>query len=182
MAVTQLLQRWRSGDQNALDELLPLIYGELRRIADLRLNREAPHATGLKPTELVHEAYLRLAGGAAVKVNDRAHFLAIAARVMRQVLVDRARARQASKRDGGQPVTLANLAENDPRQNLDVLNLDQALERLNTVDPRKARLVELRLFAGLDFAELGEVMELSRATLDREFRAARAWLYRELSA
>lgn len=178
--VTGLLQRWRGGDAAALDELLPLVYAELRRCADAYLRREADAPPSLQPTALVHEAYLRFAAGAAVDWQDRSHFFAVAARLMRQILVDHARARRARKRDGGERITLSMLEQADPRSLVDVVALDRALRDLEAIDERKARVVELRVFGGLEFSEMGEVLGLSRATLDREFRAARAWLYRAL--
>ena len=181
-AVTGLLQRWRSGDAAALDELLPLVYAELRRCADASLRRENDAALSLQPTALVHEAYLRFATGADVDWQDRGHFFAVAARLMRQILVDHARARRARKRDGGERVTLSLLDQPDSREIVDVVALDQVLRGLEGIDERKARIVELRVFGGLEFSEMGEVLGLSRATLDREFRAARAWLYRALEA
>ena len=180
--VTGLLQRWRGGDAAALDELLPLVYAELRRCADASLRRENDAPLSLQPTALVHEAYLRLAAGADVDWQDRGHFFAVAARLMRQILVDHARARRARKRDGGERVTLSMLDKPDPREVVDVVALDQVLRGLEAIDERKARIVELRVFGGLEFSEMGEVLGLSRATLDREFRAARAWLYRALEA
>lgn len=183
-AVTRLLERWHAGDEEALNALVPLVYDELRRIADQRLRREHGPRLSLQPTELVHEAYLRLAHGSPIDLNDRKHFFAIAARLMRQILVDHARARNAGKRDAGRRVTLNGMAAPTPsrEQQVEVLALDQALTRLEAIDARKARVVELRVFAGLQYDEIGVVMELSRATLDRDFRAARAWLYREMTA
>lgn len=180
--VTGLLQRWRGGERAALDSLLPLVYEELRRLADAHLRREHVAPLTLQPTALVNEAYLKLAAGAQVDWQDRSHFFAVAARQMRQILVDHARHRRADKRDGGERVTLSSLDAHDPRHMVDLLALDQALDALEVLDERKARVVELHVFAGLDFAEIGEVLGLSRATLDRDFRAARAWLYRALDA
>jgi RNA polymerase sigma factor (TIGR02999 family) len=180
--VTGLLQRWRSGEHEALAALIPLVYAELRRVADAQLRREYRTPHSVQATALVHDAYLKLADGAQIDWRDRGHFLAVAARLMRQILVDHARHRQADKRDGGQRVTLSSLDVADPRRIIDLLALDQALTELNALDPRKSRVVELRVFGGMEFAEIGEVMELSRATLDREFRAARIWLYRAVTA
>lgn len=179
-AVTGLLQRWRGGDSAALDELVPLVYAELRRCADASLRRERDAPPSLQATVLVHEAYLRLAAGADVDWQGRGHFFAVAARLMRQILVDHARARRARKRDGGERITLSLLDQPDPRELVDVVALDRALRDLEAIDERKARVVELRVFGGLDFHEMGSLLGLSRATLDREFRAARAWLYRAL--
>lgn len=180
--VTGLLHRWRSGEQEALDALIPLVYAELRRVADAQLRREHETPLSLQATALVHEAYLKLAAGAQVNWRDRGHFLAVAARLMRQILVDHARRKRADKRDGGERVTLSSLDAADSRRIVDLLALDQALQELDTLDPRKARVVELRVFGGMEFAEIGEVMGLSRATLDREFRTARIWLYRAVTA
>jgi RNA polymerase sigma factor (TIGR02999 family) len=179
--VTGLLQRWRRGDDAALDALLPLVYAELRRIAASYLRHEHGTAMSLQPTALVHEAYLKLSGGTEIDWHDRSHFLAIAARVMRQILVDHARKRDAQKRDGGERVTLSALDAADPQNTVDLLALDQALQSLAAIDQRKAQVVELRVFGGLEFAQIGEVMSLSRATLDREFRSARLWLYHAVS-
>lgn len=174
--VTGLLQRWRGGEQAALDALLPLVYAELKRIAASHLRRE--HATiSLQPTALVHEAYIKLSAGSDIDWKNRSHFLAIAARIMRQILVDHARQRGAQKRDGGERVTLTSADPADPHDAVDLLALDQALQSLAAIDARKAQVVELRVFGGLEFAEIGEVMSLSRATLDRDFRSARLWLY-----
>lgn len=179
-SVTACLKRWRAGETRALDQMLPLVYAELRGIAAAQMRRERGPST-LQPTALVHEAFLKLVDSSQVDWRDRAHFLAMAARAMRQVLVDRARAREADKRDGGERVTLSSVDPPDPRNTVDLLALDQALAQLEALDPRKARVIELRVFAGLDFADIGELLEVSRATLDRDFRAARAWLYRALS-
>jgi RNA polymerase sigma factor (TIGR02999 family) len=177
--VTGLLRRWRDGERSALDALVPLVYGELHRIADAHVRREYDPES-LQPTALVHEAFIKLVGGAEIDWRDRSHFLAIAARMMRQILVDRGRRRHAHKRDGGERLTLTSLDVADEPRDVDLLALDQALVRLAEIDERKARIVELRVFGGLEFAEIGEVMELSRATLDREFRTARVWLFHEV--
>ena len=133
----------------------------------------------LLPTDLVHEAYLKL-GGNAPESADRLHFFAIAARAMRQVLVDHERHRRADKRDGGERITLSAFDPPDPNQSIDLLMLDDALQALEKIDARKARVIELRVFAGLEFDECARVLEISRATLARDFRSARAWLYRAL--
>lgn len=170
-----LLGQWRRGDADAAEKLLPLIYEQLRAIARRQLAGRRAHT--LMPTELVHEAYLKLSNGVLPNSEDRVHFFAIAARAMREVLVDRERHRRARKRDGGEQVTLSSVDPADPAQSVDVLALDQALRGLEAIDPRKSRVVELRVFGGLEFAEIAEVMDLSRATLARDFRSARAWLY-----
>jgi RNA polymerase sigma factor (TIGR02999 family) len=176
--ITKLLERWRNGDASAADALLPMVYAQLRAIARRQLAGErAGHS--LMPTDLVHEAYLKLSDGPPDSAS-RIHFFAIAARAMRQVLVDHERHRRAGKRDGGERVTLSSADAADPNQNIDLLALDQALHALERVDARKARVIELRTFAGLDFDEIAQVMDISRATLARDFRTARAWLYRAL--
>ena len=178
-SVTGWLKRWRAGESQALDRLLPMVYAELKRMAAAQMQRERASST-LQPTALVHEAYLKLVDASQVDWQDRAHFLATAARAMRQVLVEHARARGAQKRDFGERVTLTSIDPPDPRDTVDLLALDQALGRLEALDARKARVIELRVFGGLEFAEIGALLGLSRATLDRDFRTARAWLYREL--
>jgi RNA polymerase sigma factor (TIGR02999 family) len=176
--ITALLNRWRGGDAGAADALLPLVYAQLRAIARRQLGAERPNHS-LLPTDLVHEAYLKLNADVPDSGN-RLHFFAIAARAMRQVLVDHERHRRALKRDGGERITLSGADSSDPAQSMDLLALDQALHELEKVDARKARVIELRAFAGLDFEEIAQVMEISRATLARDFRTARAWLYRAL--
>jgi len=176
--ITGLLKRWRDGDAAAADELMPLVYAQLRAIARRQLGRErAGHS--LLPTDLVHEAYLKL-GDNAPESADRLHFFAIAARAMRQVLVDHERHRRADKRDGGERITLSAFDPPDPNQSIDLLMLDDALQALEKIDARKARVIELRVFAGLEFDECARVLQISRATLARDFRSARAWLYRAL--
>jgi RNA polymerase sigma factor (TIGR02999 family) len=177
--ITGLLQRWRDGDAGAADALLPLVYAQLRAIARRQLAGERAGHT-LMPTDLVHEAYLKLGDAVPPDSVDRVHFFAIAARAMRQVLVDHERHRRAAKRDGGERITLSSIEPPDPNQAIDVLALDQALQTLETIDTRKARVIELRAFAGLEFDEIARVLDISRATLMRDFRAARAWLYRAL--
>jgi RNA polymerase sigma factor (TIGR02999 family) len=180
-SVTALLAAARAGEQSALDALLPLVYEELRRIAHAQMRRERPGQT-LDATALVHEAWLRLGGGAAA-AGDRAHFLGIAARLMRQILVERARARHAAKRGGHRErITLDEGLLPSPDAPIDVLALDQALERLAAMDPMNARLVELRFFGGLTVEEAAEALEISPATLKRRWALARAFLLRELEA
>jgi RNA polymerase sigma-70 factor, ECF subfamily len=178
--VTRLLQAWSDGDSAALDQLLPAVYRELHRQAERYMRAQSPGHT-LQATALVHEAYLRLAGGEPVDWKSRAHFFGVAAKAMRWILVDHARARKASKRGGGaEPVTLAT-ADETPGRSVEVLELDEALRGLAELDARKARLVELRWFGGLSIEEAAEVMDISSATAKREWRTARAWLRRELS-
>lgn len=181
--LTELLRAWNGGDGAALDELLPIVYDELRQQAARHLKRQ-PAGHTLRPTALVHEAYLRLAGSPSSSWQSRAHFFAVAGQVMRAVLVDHARARQAAKRGGdASPVTLENVADSadGTANSVDVLALDEALRRLADVDKQKCRVVELRYFTGLTIEETAEALNLSTATVKREWTAARAWLKRELS-
>jgi RNA polymerase sigma factor (TIGR02999 family) len=178
--VTRLLKAWSGGDSKALDELFPIVYTEVRKLARSYLRRERPDHT-LQPTALVNEAYMRLVDQRHVDWQNRAHFFGIAAQVMRRVLVDHARMRQADKRGSGErPVVLdealALVAERTP----DVVALDDALRALAELDPRQAQIVELRFFGGLSIEEAAEVIGLSPATVKREWSAARAWLRREL--
>jgi RNA polymerase sigma-70 factor, ECF subfamily len=169
-------------DRQSADTLLPIVYQELRRLAASYLRRERPGQT-LQPTALVHEAYLRLLKDRPERWQNRAHFCAIAAHSMRQILIERARARGALKRGGGGArVTLdeALVAGQDP--SVDILALDQALQRLAALDPEQARLVELRFFGGLTVEETAEAMKISPATVKRHWAVARAWLARELAA
>jgi RNA polymerase sigma factor (TIGR02999 family) len=180
--VTQLLLRWRAGDQAGLDQALPLVYDELRRLASARLRRERAGHT-LDTTGLVHEAYLRLVDVRQVEWRDRAHFLAMAARTMRRVLIDYALQRAAAKRGGGgQHVELpGDLA--GPEVDLDTLiELNDALERLESVSPRQAKAVELRFFGGLTLEEAAEVLGSSAPTVMRDLRFAQAWLAREIGS
>lgn len=177
--ITRLLQRWRDGDDSAPGDLMPLVYARLRVLARRQLADErAGHS--LLPTDLVHEAYLKLTEGNPPDSVDRLHFFAIAARAMRQVLVDHERHRRAFKRDGGERVSLSALNMPETHQTVDLIALDQALQALEELDPRKARAIELRAFGGLEFEEIAQALDISRATLARDYRAARAWLYRAL--
>jgi|SRR5579859_2456241 len=178
--VTQLLVDWSQGDQQALDKLMPLVYDELRRLARSHMRYERPGHT-LQTTGLVHEAYLRLVDQ---KVNwqSRAHFFGIAAQMMRRVLVDHANTLQRVKRGGGtiklsldEHEVVASVPE------MDVVALDEALGRLEKVDPQRGRIVELRFFAGLSNEEASQILEISTATVQRQWAGARAWLYHELS-
>jgi len=177
--VTGLLQEWRGGDAAALDRLMPLVYAELRRQAQRAMRRERAGHT-LQPTELVHEAFLRLVD-ADIAWQDRAHFLAAAATAMRRVLLDHAKARQRLKRGGGAVlVSLVDVAAPEDTSIEDFIALDAALTRLAADDARRSRLIELRYFGGLNLEEAGAVLGLSTATVHRELKLARAWLMREL--
>lgn len=174
--ITSLLRDWRDGDAAARDRLVAVLYPELRALADRQLRGERANHT-LQPTALVNEAYLRLSGLDRIDWQDRGHFVGMAARVMREVLVDHARRRQAAKRDGGQRVTLTGLEVPAGTGNVDALALDDALTRLEKVDPDKARVVELRYFGGLTIEETAQAMDSSPATVKRQWQSARAWLF-----
>lgn len=177
--VSRLLVAWRNGDRDALERLLPLVYDELHGLAARYLRGERPDHT-LQTTALLHEAYLRLCG-ADVAWEGRVHFLAVAAQTMRRILVDHARARSRTKRGGGDgPITLDEALAAGPERPDELLALDEALLRLSALDERKARTVELHYFGGLTYDETAAVLGISPATVDRELRMARAWLYREL--
>jgi RNA polymerase sigma factor (TIGR02999 family) len=181
--VTGLLLAWGGGDREALERLVPLVYEELRRRAQRALAKERRGHT-LQPTALVHEAYMRLVDQSRVPWQNRFHFYAVSARAMRQVLVDHARRRLADKRDGGTtfvPLSRADLEAATPPLSLDVLALDLALERLAGLDPRQAKLVELRVYGGLTIDEAAEALEVSSATVSRDWRHAEAWLHREMA-
>lgn len=180
--VTGLLAEWRDDNRLVEEQLFPLVYHELRRLARSHLRRERPDHT-LQPTALVNEAYLRLVDQTRVKWRDRAHFFGIASRMMRRILVDHARARKAAKRGGGaRKVTLQDHAQPADATDVDLLALDEALTALTTLDPQGARVVELRYFGGLTIEETAEVMGTSPSTVKREWRAARTWLFRELTS
>ena len=177
--VTSLLTQWRSGDAAALQELIPIVYDELHRLARRQLRSERSDHT-LQSTALVNEAYLRLVGQDSGPINSRTHFLGIAAHVMRQILVDHARSRRAAKRDGGSRVELN---ENDhPVQeaNFDIIALDDALTELASFDPDLCRIVEMRYLGGLTVDATAEAMGVSPASIKREWAAAKAWLSRKL--
>jgi RNA polymerase sigma factor (TIGR02999 family) len=179
--VTKLLRVWRGGDRAALDALLPLVYDELRRLAHHHLRNERPDHT-LQSAALVNEAYFWLVGQDPPELESRAHFFAVAAQLMRQILVDYARRHRASKRGGGVcMLTLDDAAAVRQRKNVDVVALDDALNTLAEVDPRQSRVVELRFFAGLSLEETSKVMGIATATVQRDWTAARAWLHREIS-
>lgn len=179
--LTLLLQQVQSGQSLATEELLPLVYEELRNLARGMMQGQSGGHT-LQPTALVHEAYAKLLGSASLSVESRAHFFAIAALAMRQVLSNHARAKRAEKRSAaGNRVTLAEVASSGPVQrDVDVLGLDDALTKLASLDPRQAKLVELRFFGGLTMDETASLMGVSVPTLEREWRAAKAFLRAEL--
>jgi RNA polymerase sigma factor (TIGR02999 family) len=180
--ITALLVRWRDGDQEALNALTGLVYDNLRRIAARHLARERSGFT-LSATEVVHEAYQRLVG-AEISWQDRAHFLAVASRQMRQLLVDRARTRGREKRggDGWRRVTLAEVGQSADAEPVDILIVQEALERLASFDQRKADLVDLMVFGGLTGKDIAEAMNISEQTVWREWRMAKAWLHQELKS
>ncbi|MEP7342559.1 MAG: sigma-70 family RNA polymerase sigma factor [Acidobacteriota bacterium] len=178
--VTQLLLAWRDGDQGALDELTPLVYDELRRLAGGYLRRERRGHT-LQTSALVHEAFLKMIDQ-RVNWQNRAHFFGIAAQLMRRILVDYARSQQASKRGSGTThLALEEAMDEAKAQDADVLALDDALTSLAAFDPRQSQIVELRYFGGLTIEETAEVLDIGHATVEREWNMARAWLRRELS-
>ena len=180
--VTGLLQAWGRGDVEARDALVPIVYRELRRRAGAYLRRERADHT-LQATALVHEVFIRLVGQDRVEWQGRAHFFGIAAQMMRRILVDYARERQAGKRLGGAVrVELDDQVAAVAAPDVEVLSLDRALDDLAALDPRQARIVELRYFGGLSEQEVGAVLSLSRATITREWQYARAWLYRRLTS
>jgi RNA polymerase sigma factor (TIGR02999 family) len=178
--VSALLSKWRSGDQEAFQVLLSLVYQELRRIAQYHLKQERPDHT-LQSTALVHEAYLRLMKQDPAEFANRAHFMAVASRLMRQILVDHARGHRAAKRGGGLKLELTDAMSVQKPQNVDLIALDDALNELVHLDPQQSRIVELRFFGGLSIEETAEIIGISRTTVKREWATARAWLRRELA-
>ena len=180
--VTGLLKRWSAGDQEAQERLFPMVYEELRALAAATFRSERPDHT-LQPTALVHEAYLRLIGQDRVAWQNRAHFFGIAAQMMRRILVDHARRKKAAKRDAATfRVELSAPEEGPADLDPEILSLDEALKGLEALDPRQARIVELRFFGGLTVEETAEVAGVGTATVKREWRTARAWLRRELDS
>jgi RNA polymerase sigma factor (TIGR02999 family) len=177
--ISELLVRWRDGDQGALQALLPLVYDELKRLARNYLRNERPGHT-LQSTALVHEAYLRLVQS-PLQLQNRTHFFAVAARLMREILVDHARSRRAAKRDYRCKITLDRAVALPQKRDVDLLALDDALDELSRLDPRQGRIVELRFFGGLSIHETSEILGISPATVKREWTTARAWLHREMS-
>lgn len=178
--VTQLLADWSHGEDAALAELIPLVYEELRRLAHHYMGGQRPDHT-LQATALVNEAYLRLAGQTSPDFTNRSHFLSVAAQAMRQILVNHARAAQSQKRGGGAcKIELDEAALISPEQTTETLDLNEALERLATLDSRKAHVVELKYFGGLNHDEIAEVLQISSVTVRRDWIFAKAWLHNEL--
>ena len=180
--VTQLLLKWSQGDQGAIDELLPMVYRELHKIAHRYLNKERGEHT-LQTTALVHEAYIKLIDQTRVEWQNRAHFFGIAAQAMRRILVDNARQRLAGKRgSGAEKISIEdNQIDISDEKASNLIELDFALKKLAELDPNKSRLVELRYFGGLSLEETAEVMGVSRPTVIRQWRLAKAWLYKEIA-
>jgi len=179
--VTRLLADWSQGNEQAFEQLAPAVYDELRRLAARYLSRERSNHT-LQPTALVHEAYLRLIDQSRVEWQNRAHFFGVAAQMIRRILVDHARAHQAAKRGSGAVhFAIDDALDAAAPRDLDLVALDDALATLATLDPQQSRVIELRFFGGLSVEETAEVLGISPATVKREWAAARAWLYRELS-
>ena len=180
--VTQLLLAWNDGDERALEKLVPLVYEELRRLARRRMRLERPDHT-LQTTALINEAYVRLVDVHNVHWQNRAHFFALCARLMRRILVDYARGRRYAKRGGGaQPISLDQSVPVAPERSADLVAVDDALHALAEVDARKAQVVELRFFGGLTAEETAEVLKVSPETVRRDWKLAKVWLLRELSA
>jgi RNA polymerase sigma-70 factor (ECF subfamily) len=180
--VTELLARWKSGDVSARDALVPLVYDELRRIARRCMSNQSSSNT-LQPTALVHEAYLRLARHDSMDWQDRAHFFALAAQMMRQILVDHARKQAAAKRGGNALTVVVDEGSAISRErNLDLIALDDAMKRLASLDPRQCQIVELRFFGGLSIEETAQTVNISPATTKREWATARLWLYQTMSS
>jgi RNA polymerase sigma factor (TIGR02999 family) len=179
--VTQLLQAWSGGDRAALDRLIPLVYRELRRLAHSYMRRESSGHI-LQTTALVNEAYLQLVDANKIKWNDRNHFFAMAARLMRRILLESARSRHAQKRGGKiRQVSLSESAVFAPKPDADLIELDDALTALEEIDPRRAKVVELRFFGGMTLGEAAEVLEVSADTVWHDWDLAKTWLYREMS-
>ena len=178
--ITQLLRAWGQGDSEALQKLTPLVYRELHRLAKRCMAAERPDHT-LQPTALIHEAYMRLMDSEPIAWKSRAHFFAVAARAMRQILVSYARSNQAQKRGGGAAmVELEEAAIVSPEQSREIVDLHEALERLARLDARIAQVVELKYFGGLNYNEVAEVLKISRVTVRRDWEFAKVWLFTEL--
>lgn len=179
--VTIFLKAWGGGDREARDRLLTLVYKEMRKLAAKYLKQQRPDHT-LQPTALVHEAYLKLIDTSEINWQDRAHFFAVAAQTMRNILVDHARAIAADKRGGGmQKIALDEISGASKKQDVDLIDLNDALERLARQDELQSRLIELRFFGGLTIEDTAEVLKISPATVKREWAMARAWLFREMN-
>lgn len=179
--VTQLLVQWSEGDQSAQDELMPIVYGELRLMAKRHMNRQHNHHT-LQTTELIHEAYIKLAGNEEKDWKNRAHFFGVASKAMRHILVDHARSKNSQRRSGlKQRVTLLENAFVSNERSVEIVALDGALSRLAELDERKSRVVEMKFFAGLNFEEIAEVLQMSVTTIKRDWGFSKNWLSKELS-
>src|SRR5580658_9960288 len=178
--VTELLHNWTQGDEEALRDLVPLVYKELRRLAHYHLQSERADHT-LQSTALVHEAYVRLLGSQPVQFQNRAHFIAVASRLMRQVLVDYARERRAGKRNRGCRIAIEYLDALPVTADAELLALDDALDQLSRIDDRQAKIVEMKFFGGLSAPEISNLLGISRATVDRDWATARIWLHRQMS-
>jgi len=178
--ITLMLRQWGSGDREGSDKLMAAIYTELHRLAARRMRRESPGNT-LQTTAVVHETYLRLIDQRQRDWKNRAHFFAIAAQLMRRVLIDHARNRRAAKRGDGLKISLDQVELAGEKNNLDVLAVDEALQKLAAVDPQQARIVELRFFGGLSVEETAQAAKISPATVKRDWSMAKAWLHREIS-
>jgi RNA polymerase sigma factor (TIGR02999 family) len=181
VAITQLLNRWQQGEAHALDLLLPNIYSELERLANAQLRRD--FSATIQPVELVSEAYLRLVDARQMDIDSRTHFFSIAARVMRRVLVDRHRQRQAAKRGGGKTLlTLDQFSDAQASPSVELERLDEALNTLEALDSRQAEIVNLRFFGGLKTTEIADLLDVSDRTVKREWAAAKLWLHREIAS
>ena len=179
--VTELLRRWRHGDSTALEELLPLVYNELRRIAEHQFRRERPNHT-LQPTALVHEVYLKLVDQHSIEWQNRAQFFGVAAQLIRRILVDHVRNQRTAKRGAGTlTLTLDDAVSEPARQDIDLIKLDDALLSLSRKDEQQSRVVEMRFFGGLSIEETAEALGVSPSTVKRDWAAAKAWLYRDMS-
>ncbi len=179
--ISELLQSWSEGDQTALDQLIPLVYDELRRMAASYLRRRGAQ-NSLQPTAIVHEVYLRLLGRRDVHFENRAQFFGLASHLIRAILVDHARQRRAAKRGGGwRKVELTEALSVESAREVDMIALDRALESLSARDPQQGRIVELRYFGGLTIEDTAKLLKISPATVKRDWNLARAWLYREIS-
>jgi len=177
--ITTLLKEWSKGDRQAIDKLMPLVYDELHRQAHVRLRRERP-GHSLQTTDLIHEAYIKLVNQPDPHWEGRNQFSAFAAKIMRNILVDHARSKQSKKRDGLR-ISLTSADPATPEQDLDLIALDQALDRLAKIDEQQVRIVELRYFGGLSLESTAAALNISRATTARDWNVARVWLHRELT-